>query len=78
MNLRRFPSLAVAAILAAGLLLYGRTLPFPFVFDDHIYLVGNPLMKDLHSFAFPADFAAFIDIQDGVAHQGDRNTRIQA
>lgn len=74
MNLRRFPSLAVAAILAAGLLLYGRTLPFPFVFDDHIYLVGNPLMKDLHSFAFPADFAAFATLAGRMGLDPDLST----
>ena len=55
----RFHSLAFGILLVAGVLLYGRTLPFPFVFDDHIYLVGNPLVKDARSFTFNGDFRAF-------------------
>ncbi len=58
MNLR-FPSIAVVVIVVTGVLLYGHTLPFPFVFDDHVYLVQNPLVKDAHSFAYNGDFVAF-------------------
>jgi len=59
MNTSRFHSLAFGILLVAGVLLYGRTLPYPFVFDDHIYLVGNPLVKDARSFTFHGDFREF-------------------
>ncbi|MBI5396221.1 MAG: tetratricopeptide repeat protein [Verrucomicrobia bacterium] len=59
MSLSRFHSIAIGILIATGVLLYGHTLPFPFVFDDHIYLVGNPLVKDAGSFTFNGDFLAF-------------------
>lgn len=42
--------LYVAVVLAAGTLLYLGTLPFPMVFDDEIYLIGNPLFKEGENF----------------------------
>lgn len=74
MNRRRWSSLAVVAILAAGLLLYGRTLPFPFVFDDHIYLVGNPLMKELRNFALPDGFTALATLAGRMGLDPDLST----
>ncbi|MBI5819255.1 MAG: tetratricopeptide repeat protein [Verrucomicrobia bacterium] len=55
----RFPSIAIGILVATGVLLYGYTLPFPFIFDDHVYLVDNPLVKDAHSFVYNGDFVAF-------------------
>ncbi len=59
MNVRRLPLAASVALAAACLGLYGWTLGFPFQFDDHLYLVTNPLLRDARSFAFATDFAAF-------------------
>lgn len=45
-----FPALLVCiCLLSAGI--FGPTLPFPFVFDDEVYLVGNKLFRDSKSFA---------------------------
>ncbi len=41
--------LACLCLLSAAV--FGPTLPFSFVFDDEVYLVGNPLFKDSKSFA---------------------------
>lgn len=46
----------VASLCAA---LYAWTLDFPFAFDDVIYLVNNPLMKDASSFGYLSDFHTF-------------------
>lgn len=59
MSESRFHSIAVGILVALGVLLYGHTLSFPFVFDDHIYLVDNPLVKDGQSFSYRGDFVAF-------------------
>lgn len=50
---------AAGLLITFGLLLYGQTLPFPFVFDDYIYLVNNPLLKNIHSFIWMGDFTKF-------------------
>jgi len=39
--------------------LNGWTLNFPMVFDDHLYLKNNPLVKDAASFKYAADFQNF-------------------
>lgn len=49
--------LGLLASLCAAL--YGWTLDFPFAFDDVIYLVDNPFMKDASSFAYLGDFHTF-------------------
>jgi len=59
-NGARFRWIASATLFAAGVLLYGYTVSFPFVFDDHVYLVGNPLVKEGSSFAFLRDLRAFV------------------
>lgn len=40
----------LAAVLVAGTLLYAGTLPFPMLFDDEIYLIGNPIFKEAGNF----------------------------
>ncbi len=32
-------------LITLGLVLYGQTLFYPFVFDDHIFITGNPFIK---------------------------------
>lgn len=41
----------LAAVAAAVLAAYSHTLHFPFIFDDGLYIVGNPEIKDLSNFA---------------------------
>ena len=41
--------LLLLSVLAAGI--FGPTLPYPPVFDDEVYLVGNPIFKDPKNFA---------------------------
>lgn len=48
----------VALIAGAGL--YGFTLSYPFVFDDLVYLVENPLVQSTHNFSFPLHLGDFI------------------
>lgn len=60
MNARKWHSVAGGVIIAVGFLLYFYTLGFPYVFDDYIYLVGNPLFKDANSFAFPFHFKCVV------------------
>ena len=48
------------AITVLTLVLYGHTLSFPFVFDDWVYLIENPLAITVPTFAFwlePKEFA---------------------
>jgi Flp pilus assembly protein TadD len=66
---------APAAILVLiGLALYGYTLPFPFVFDDHIYLVNNPLATDARSFRYPFEFHDFANRATSLGLQVDLST----
>lgn len=55
-------------------MLYGYTLSFPFVFDDHIYLVDNPLVKDARSFAFMRDFSTFATASKNMGLDPDLST----
>jgi tetratricopeptide (TPR) repeat protein len=44
------PLLHFVLIAATGLLVYSNTLHSPFIFDDYIFLVDNPLIKDIGYF----------------------------
>lgn len=52
---------SAALLLIAGLtaILYGNTLPFPFVFDDCVYLTENPFAFGEHCFGFLSDPCGF-------------------
>lgn len=57
---KRWPHVAAMAVLTAFCaILYAWTLNFPMVFDDHLYLKNNPLVKDAASFGYAADFQNF-------------------
>lgn len=43
-------------IALLGIVLYAHTLDFPFHFDDHIYLLGNPFITDMGEFVFGRSF----------------------
>lgn len=72
----RFRAFAVVLILALGLLLYGDTLAFPFVFDDYIYLVDNPLMKNFRSFVWMGDFTKFANYSKDLGLDPDLSTNL--
>lgn len=52
-------ALAAVLLAVACSLLYGWTLNFPMVFDDHLYLKNNPLIRDAANFGYAADFKNF-------------------
>lgn len=76
MNRSSFNSIAVVILVITGVLLYGHTLSFPFVFDDHIYLVDNPLVKDGHSFVYNGDFVAFSTLSKRLGLDPDISTNM--
>ncbi|MBI5773858.1 MAG: hypothetical protein HZA89_08970, partial [Verrucomicrobia bacterium] len=58
-----------------GLLLYGHTLSFPFVFDDQMYLLNNPLLHDTRSFVFQGgDFSSFATYAERIGLPRDLST----
>lgn len=61
-------------LLIVGVLLYGYTLPYPFVFDDYIYLVDNPLVKDSRSLIFMGDFHTFANYAKSLGLDPDLST----
>ena len=74
MRVSRFQCLAFGIIGVVGALLYGFTLPFPFVFDDYLYLVDNPIFRDSRSFGFLGDFVAFANYSKSVGLDPDLST----
>lgn len=61
-------------LIIVGLALYAFTLPFEFVFDDHIYLVNNPLVRDTQSLWFMGDFHAFANHAKKLGLEPDLST----
>jgi len=51
------PILLVLLGLCAGL--YSWTTDFPMVFDDHTYLIDNPIFRDASNFNYMANFTEF-------------------
>lgn len=62
MRFKKSDGIVAAIIAIVGVLLYYYTLPYPFVFDDHIYLVDNPLFRDPGSFSYPFHFKSFVTL----------------
>ncbi len=50
---------AILFLFLGGILLYWETHSHPFVFDDLVYLVENPIAKDANSFRYPFQFKEF-------------------
>lgn len=73
-NVSLFRWIACGILLAVGVVLYAYTLSFPFVFDDHIYLVNNPLVKDAGSFSFMRDFSTFVAAPKNMGLDPDLST----
>lgn len=73
---RRLRTFGLVLIGALALLLYGDTLPLPFVFDDHVYLVDNPLMKNIRSFVWMGDFTRFANLSKNLGLDPDLSTNL--
>lgn len=52
---RWYPPVVLLLIAVVVAILYGHTLPFPFVFDDCVYLTDNPFAFGDHRFGFLTD-----------------------
>lgn len=52
---RWYPPAVLLLISAVAAILYAHTLPFPFVFDDCVYLTDNPFAFGEHRFGFLTD-----------------------
>lgn len=48
--------MAACLIAGLGIGLYAHTLSFPFQFDDHLYLLRSPFVKDMGDFILNHDF----------------------
>jgi tetratricopeptide (TPR) repeat protein len=47
-------------LIIIGIVIYGFTLHYPFVFDDRFLVIGNPLLSDYKSFIALHDIDSFI------------------
>jgi protein O-mannosyl-transferase len=56
---RWFVLASLLGLIGLTVMLYRHTIPFPFVFDDWIYLVENPLVKEFPTFRFWTDAREF-------------------
>jgi tetratricopeptide (TPR) repeat protein len=61
LQLARMRSVQLLSFLLIGVALYGFTLSFPFVFDDRIYILGNPLFTGIDAFRSYFDLDEFVD-----------------
>jgi hypothetical protein len=72
-SLFRLPLLAdkfmhIACLVFLVLLTYANTLNAPFQWDEGTFLIGNPIVKDLHYFLHPLD-AAGMEHYDALANR---------
>lgn len=74
MSHRIYHMTAAALIVVVACLLYAFTVPFPFVFDDYIYLVNNPLAQNPRSFGFLFDFNTFANASTRMGLDPDLST----
>jgi hypothetical protein len=70
----RFQIIVATILISIGVLLYGRTLGFPFAFDDHLYLLSSPLVKEARSFVFHGDILAFARYSESIGLYRDVST----
>lgn len=63
--------IVVAALTGLCAVLYGWTLHFPMEFDDHVYLIDNPLFPDPASFHYPAKFVEFANRPASLGYDPD-------
>ena len=74
--MKRIEPLALCLLLALfGFTIFRGTLGYPMVFDDEIYLVGNPIFKEAQSFrAIFSDFKSLATIASRSGLEGDIST----
>jgi tetratricopeptide (TPR) repeat protein len=58
MNRFRNRYLIPLVIAAVGVLVYSNTFTVPFQFDDDVYVVNNPAIRDFRSFFHPGEIAS--------------------
>jgi len=65
---RYYSRMVVFALMLAGVISYGRTLPYPFAFDCWTYIQNNPLITDLKFFSLltDSDALSMFDAQRGL------------
>jgi len=61
-HLLSFRSVQHFMLILLGFALYFFTLNYPFVFDDRIYILGNPLLADPNAFLKYFELDEFIDV----------------
>lgn len=76
MTVSAFKRVAGLAIVGLGVLLYARTLPFPFAFDDFLYLVNNPFVKEIRSFAYWGSLSSFATLAYRLGLDPDLSTNL--
>lgn len=54
----------ISCLIISGILLYIKTLNFPFVFDGHDFILNNPLIRDLDYFEKLLDYKEFADLDE--------------
>lgn len=59
-RLARMPSVHLLLLVVIGVSLYITTLPYPFVFDDRVLLMNNPLIKQINGFFDLFDIDDFV------------------
>lgn len=60
-----FRRIILSAIILVGILLYVKTLAYPqFLFDGHLYLLNNPIFKDLKNYVRILDVYEFSRIDE--------------
>lgn len=63
------PFVHILLILATGLVVYLNSVNVPFLFDDHTYLINNPVIKDFNCFPDTRkvlDYAILQDIKNNL------------
>jgi len=75
MNDISFQRIAFASLLLAGILVYAKTITYPeFLFDGGLYLLKNPIIKDLGYYAQLKDIHEFSRIDEQLRLSPDVTT----
>jgi tetratricopeptide (TPR) repeat protein len=75
MNDDTFRRVVLSAIILAGILLYSSTLSYPqFLFDGNMFLLNNPLFKDLNYYAQLFDIRDFSRLDEQLGLNPDVTT----
>lgn len=61
----------ISCLIIIGILLYIKTLNFPFVFDGHDFILKNPLIRDLDYFEKMLDYKEFAELDETLGFSED-------